>query len=71
LHITSALEEGEIYLGDTTHGTDWIGDLVGPRADLNAVAKRKDICPRRESNPDPPSRSLVTMLTALLRLSVI
>jgi hypothetical protein len=34
--------------------THWIGGWVGPRAVLNAVAKRKFPSPRRESNPRTP-----------------
>jgi hypothetical protein len=30
---------------------------VGPRAGLNAGARRKILCPCRESNPDRPARS--------------
>jgi hypothetical protein len=35
-------------------GTHWIGGWVGPRAVLDAVAKRKIPSPRRESNPRTP-----------------
>jgi hypothetical protein len=35
-------------------GTHWIWGWVGPRAVLNAVAKRKIPSPRRESNPRSP-----------------
>jgi hypothetical protein len=31
--------------------THWIGGLVGPRAVLDAVVKRKIPSPRRQSNP--------------------
>jgi hypothetical protein len=40
---------------------------VGPRAGLNAVAKRKIPSPCGESNSDRPVRSLVTILTELSR----
>jgi hypothetical protein len=43
-------------------GTHWIGSWVGPRAHLDAVAKRRIPCPCRESNPGRPARSLVTIL---------
>jgi len=39
---------------DMASGTNWIGDWVGPRAGLDAVAKRKIPCPFRESKPDRP-----------------
>jgi len=40
---------------------------VGPRADLDAVAKRKKShhCSYRELNPGRPARNLVTILTTL------
>jgi hypothetical protein len=47
----------------------WIGGWVGPRAGLGAVAKREKfhywLC--RESNAGRPARSLVSVLTELLR----
>jgi hypothetical protein len=49
----------------------WIGGLVGPRADLDAVVKRKIPSSRRESNPKNPdraARSLVAISTELSRL---
>jgi hypothetical protein len=49
---------------------DWIGGWVGPRAGLDAVAKRKKFhdFPCRFLNPGPPSRVLVTILSELPRL---
>jgi len=41
---------------------------MGPRAGLDAVAKRKIICPCQESKPGHPARSLVTVLTELSHL---
>jgi hypothetical protein len=38
-------------------GTHWIGGWVGPRAGLDAGARRKILCPCRGSNPDRPARS--------------
>jgi hypothetical protein len=42
---------------------------VGPRSDLDAVAKRKYPCPWRELNPGIPVRDLVTVFIELIRLS--
>jgi hypothetical protein len=36
---------------------------VGPRADLDAAAKRKSPCSCRESNPGSPPHRLVAILT--------
>jgi len=39
-------------------GTHWIGGWVGPRTDLDGVAKRRGIpCPCRKSSPDHPART--------------
>jgi len=38
---------------------------MGPRAGLDAVAKRKNPCSCREPNPGSPAHSLVTILTEL------
>jgi hypothetical protein len=46
----------------------WIGGWVDPRAGPDAVAKRKIPSSRHESNPDRPSRSLVSTPTELSRL---
>jgi hypothetical protein len=45
---------GEKTLGVGAH---WIGGWVGPRADLDAGARRKILCPCRGSNPDRPALS--------------
>jgi len=37
------------------------------RANLDAVARRKNSLPCRESNPDRPARSLITILNKLSR----
>jgi hypothetical protein len=44
--------------------------LGGPqsRSGMEAVAKKKNPCPYRESKPGPPARSLVTILTEIFRL---
>jgi hypothetical protein len=64
-YLTSALDGGEwsasrpgrAILGERTPGTHWIGGWVGPRAGLDAGARRKILCPCRGSNPDRPARS--------------
>jgi hypothetical protein len=43
--------------GGRTPGTNWIGDWVGPRAGLDAGARRKIPCPCQGSNPGRPARS--------------
>jgi hypothetical protein len=43
--------------GERTPGTHCIGGRVGPRAGLDAGARRKILCPYRGSNPDRPARS--------------
>jgi hypothetical protein len=43
--------------GERTPGTHWTGGWVGPRAGLNAGARRKILCPCRGSNPDRSVRS--------------
>jgi hypothetical protein len=44
-----------LYPRERTPDTHWIGDWVGPRAGLDAVAKRKIPSPFRESNSDHPA----------------
>jgi hypothetical protein len=46
-------------------GIHLIGGWVNPRAALDSVAKRKILCPSRESRSGHPARSLVTLLTEL------
>jgi hypothetical protein len=43
--------------GERTPCTHWIGGWVGPRAGLDAGARRKILCPCWESNPDRPAHS--------------
>jgi hypothetical protein len=43
--------------GENPPGTYWIGGWVGPRAGLDAGARRKILCPCRGSIPDHPARS--------------
>jgi hypothetical protein len=60
--LTSALDGGEWSASrpgrftprERAPGTHWIGGLVGPRAVLDAVVKRKIPSPRRDSNPITP-----------------
>jgi hypothetical protein len=42
---------------EKTPGTHCTGGWVGPRAGLNAEARRKILCSCRGSNPDRPARS--------------
>jgi hypothetical protein len=49
-----------LYSGVTVPGTHVTGGWVGPRAGLNWVAKRKNTCPCRESNPRHATRSSAT-----------
>jgi hypothetical protein len=41
---------------ESTPGTHCTGGWVGPRAGLDAGARRKTLCPCRGSNPDRPAR---------------
>jgi len=57
--------------GKKSSSTHRIGDLVGPRAGLDGVAKRgnrKPQPPAGNLNSGRPARSLVTILTGLPRL---
>jgi hypothetical protein len=65
-YLTSALDGGErsasrpsraLPPGETTPSTHWIGGWVGPRAGLDAGARRKILCPCRGSNADRPACS--------------
>jgi hypothetical protein len=49
-------------VGEGTPGTYWVGGWVGPRAGLDAVAKRKIPIPCRESNPDRLAGILVAIV---------
>jgi hypothetical protein len=51
-HDTAAL-----YPRGKSPGTHWTGGWVGPRAGLDAGAKRKILCLCRGSNPSHPVRS--------------
>jgi hypothetical protein len=71
--LTSALDGGEwsapgpgrFTPGEWASSSHWIAGWVGPRAGLDAEARRKILTPCRESNPGGPARSLVTILTEL------
>jgi hypothetical protein len=52
IHASAAL-----YPWGKVPGTHWIGGWVGPRAGLDAGARRKILSPCRGSNPDRPARS--------------
>jgi hypothetical protein len=57
LHAPAALPQGK------GSGTHWIGGWVGPRADLDAVVKRKIPSPCQ-----PVAKDYTTELSQLLRL---
>jgi hypothetical protein len=68
--LTSVLDGGESSASCPcvrAPSTHWIEGEVDPRANLDAVAKRKDPFPTHflGSNPVRPRRSLVTILTEL------
>jgi hypothetical protein len=46
-----------LYPGERAPGNHWRGGWVSPRADLDAVEKRKTSCPCRELNPGSPACS--------------
>jgi hypothetical protein len=54
-----------LLLREWTPGTHCTGGWVGPRAGLNAGARRKILCSCRGSNPDRPARSLSSGFLAL------
>jgi hypothetical protein len=56
--------------GEGVTGTHWIGDWVGPTAIQDAVAKKKNSCTCRESNPSRPARSPVTVVNEIPRLQL-
>jgi hypothetical protein len=65
LHAQAALPAVE-----RAPGTHWIGGWVGPRAGLDAVAKRKFRAPVENRIPLRPARRLVTIPTELSRIAV-
>jgi len=42
-----------------------VGEWVGPRTDMDAVAKKKKTCPCRESIPTRPARSMSRTLSKI------
>jgi hypothetical protein len=61
----SASRPGHFTREERDPGTHWIGGWMGPKADLDSVAKRKILCPCRELKTDHPACSLVTVMTEL------
>jgi hypothetical protein len=59
---------GLLASGERAPGIHWMGGWVRPTACLDAVTRRKNPCPRRESIPNRPARSLITILAELPRL---
>jgi hypothetical protein len=55
--VVSVTPQPRFTPGERTSGTHWIGGWVGPRAGLDARARRKILCPCRGSKPDRPARS--------------
>jgi hypothetical protein len=58
-----------LYPGERTPGTHWTGGWVGPKAGLDAEARRKILCLCRGSNFGRPVHSQDTILTELPWLS--
>jgi len=61
----STSRPGRFTLRKRAPDTHWKGCWVGPRARLDAVAKRTNPCLCRATNPGRPLCSLVTILTEL------
>jgi hypothetical protein len=57
---------GRFALGETAPGTHWIWGLVGPRAGMDSMEKKKISCPFQESIPGRPAYSLVAIPAELL-----
>jgi hypothetical protein len=56
--------------GGRTPGTHWIGGWVGPRAGLDAGARRKILCPCRGSKPDRPACSRTLYPCCLIQTEI-
>jgi hypothetical protein len=57
--VVSVTSRPRFTPGERTPGTHWTGSWVGPRASLDAEARKKIICLCRGSNPDRPARSQI------------
>jgi hypothetical protein len=58
----SASRPGHFTLRERAPGTHCTEGWVGPRAGMDAMVKRKNPCPCRDSKRDHPFRSLVALL---------
>jgi hypothetical protein len=65
LVISEQLYAPATLLQKIASGTQWTGDWVGRRSDLDPVEKRKNPRLCREPNPGRSTHSLVTILTEL------
>jgi hypothetical protein len=63
----SASRPGRFTPRERIPATHWLGGWVGPRAVLDAVAKRELPCPYRESIPGRSTHSLFAVLIELLQ----
>jgi hypothetical protein len=61
---------GHFTPGERVPGTHWIGVWEGPRASVDVMTKRLNICPSWERNPGRPDLNVVTILTELSRLQI-
>jgi hypothetical protein len=61
----SASRPGRFTPGERAPNIHWIGGWMGPGIGLDAVMKRKNLCPCWGSNPGHPICSSITILTEL------
>jgi hypothetical protein len=59
----SASHLSHFTTGERAPSTHWIGGWVGPRGGVDALMKRKILCPCQELNSSYPSCSLLMILT--------